>query len=366
MKSTQIRSVNCLKLRLPFDHGGTPPLFAGKPRSTLDTCLIRVELDNGCTGWGEAYAADLDAVSSIVRNRIAPLATGRDALDDALVPSLERALHLMGRSGPVVHGMSGLDIALWDIRGKLEGVPVHQLLGGARRYRIPAYASLLQYYGDTDAVKRNVSEAINDGYSQIKLHEKSPEAVTAARYVIGAETSLMVDVNCAWTFDEAVKELGRMAEAAPTWIEEPLWPPEDIGALTRLRQVTGVPVAAGENASSAHELLMSIQTGALDYVQPSAIKIGGLTALFAIARACASTPVTLAAHSAYFGPGFLATLHALAVHEQDVAIERIYCKLGFVPYGDTFPTRDGAFELTDRPGLGADPESALLDGPYVS
>ena len=296
---------------------------------------------------------------------MAPLAVGGDALDEGLVGSLDRALHLMGRSGPVVHALSGLDIALWDLRGKLEGVPVHTLLGPARRQRIPAYASLLQYYGDTDAVRRNVSKAVEDGYTQVKLHEKTAEAVAAARGIMGAAMPLMVDVNCAWSFDEAVVMIGQLAPFEPAWIEEPTWPPEDTAALARLRVATGIPIAAGENASSVHELLGDVSNRAVDHVQPSAIKAGGVTTLARLSRACTGTPVRLAPHSAYFGPGFLATLHVLAAHPADEPIERIYCALGHVPYRASVPIDGGSFPVPDRPGLGADPEPELLDGPFV-
>ncbi|SDI24437.1 mandelate racemase/muconate lactonizing enzyme family protein [Propionivibrio dicarboxylicus] len=365
MSSSLIKSVTCFQVRLPFDHGAPAPLFAGVARTTLDSGWIRIELADGTVGWGESYSADLDALSSIFRNRVAPLAEGRDALDPTLMPSLERALHLMGRSGPVIHALSGLDIALWDIRGKLAGVPVYELLGGGRRTTIPAYASLLQYYGNTDFVQRNVSRALNDGYQEIKLHEKTANAVNAARSVMSAEMPLMVDVNCAWTIEDAISVVREMAPSNPYWIEEPTWPPEDIRTLQALRSETEVLMAAGENASSVVELSNMVTSHAVDFVQPSAVKCGGLSALWKIAKQCESSSVRLAPHSSYFGPGFLATLHALAAHPQEVTVERIYCDLGFVPYRDLIPMKNGAFQLTDLPGLGADPEEDLIQGNFV-
>ncbi|HEX5866066.1 MAG TPA: mandelate racemase/muconate lactonizing enzyme family protein [Beijerinckiaceae bacterium] len=264
-----------------------------------------------------------------------------------------------------MHAVSGLDIALWDLRGKLQGVPVHSLLGGARRQRVPAYASLLQYYGDLEAVQRNVSRAVEDGFTQVKLHEKTVEAVAVTRSLIGERMPLMVDVNCAWSFDEAVGMIRQLASFEPTWIEEPIWPPEDTVALARLREETGIPIAAGENASSVHELLGSVAGRAVDFVQPSAIKSGGISTLASLSRATAEAPVRLAPHCAYFGPGFLATLHVLAVHPVDEPIERIYCSLGHVPYSAALPFDHGWFPVPDRPGLGADPEPELLNGPFV-
>ncbi len=352
-------------MRLPFDHGAAAPLFAGKPRTTLDSALIRVELEGGTVGWGEAYGADLPALASIVANRIAPLAIGRDALDATLGDSLARALHLMGRSGPVVHGLSGLDIALWDLRGKLEGVPVHGLLGGARRSWVPAYASLLQYYDDAEAIGRNVNAALADGYGAIKLHEKTVAAVALTRDCIGPDMPLMVDVNCAWGPDQAIDVVRQMQPSNPLWVEEPVWPPENLGALRALRDATPVAVAAGENASSVQELLDAIERRAVDYSQPSAIKVGGITALHRIALQCGDGPVKLAPHSAYFGPGFLATLHVLAAHAAPVTIERIWCHLGFVPYRNQLVLCDGGYDVPVGPGLGFDPDPELIAGPFV-
>ncbi|MES2280772.1 MAG: mandelate racemase/muconate lactonizing enzyme family protein [Pseudomonadota bacterium] len=365
MPSTTIRSVRSLQLRLPFDHGAPAPLFAGRPRTTLDSVLVRVELEGGLVGWGESYGADLASVQSVIKNRIEPLAVGRDASDALLTATLDRTLHNMGRSGLVTHALSGLDIALWDVRGKAAGKPVYELLGGARRTRIPAYASLLQYYGDTALIRANVRRAMDAGYSQIKLHEKTAEAVTAAREVMGSHMPLMVDTNCAWTADAAPGMVRQMQASKPLWVEEPIWPPEDMDALLALRRAVDVPLAVGENASSAYELSALIRSGACDYLQPSAIKCGGLSTLWAMSQQCAGTAVTCSPQSAFFGPGFLATLHVLAAQSQVAVVERLYCELGFTPFASTIPFHNGSFELTDRPGLGADPEDELLNGPFV-
>src|SRR3954462_11459425 len=101
----------------------------------------------------------------------------------AMTARFERALHNFGRSGPYVYALAGLDIALWDLRGKIEGMPVYALLGRPRRERVDVYASLLAYGGDLDHVKRNTTRALERGYRQIKLHEKTTEAIAASREV---------------------------------------------------------------------------------------------------------------------------------------------------------------------------------------
>ncbi len=360
MATVTIESVEAIPLSIPFDHWGPPPIFAGRPRTTMDAFLVRVTASNGVVGWGEAFWGAASAVKGALDDRVSPLARGQDVDDAELTPRLERVLHNLGRAGPVIHAISGLDIALWDIRGKLAGVPVHALLGGRRRQRVHAYASLLQYQGSVDLVRRNVARALERGYREIKLHERTPETVAAAREVAGADTPIMVDTNCAWLPEAATAAAMAMAPSKPFWVEEPIWPPEDFAAMAKLRRTTGVPQAAGENASGALDFRKMIEAGAVDYVQPSAIKISGLTALWRIATAAEADGVTCVPHAPFFGPGYLATLHVLAAKERESALERFFCDLALMPYDKTVPITSGGVDVPDTPGLGADPDPELM------
>jgi L-alanine-DL-glutamate epimerase-like enolase superfamily enzyme len=363
MAANKIVSVRCIPMRLPFHHWTNPPLFAGRPRDRLDSALVRVETADGAIGWGESYCVEPRAIVAVFETLVEPLAQGKDAGDDTLLPLIQRTLHNLGRSGPVVHAIAGLDIALWDLRGKREGVPVHQLLGGKHRSRIRAYASLLQYYGDAALLDRVVTRALGEGYMEIKLHERSADAVRAARHAAGAGVPVMVDTNCAWLPGEAPAAIGQMAQYAPSWIEEPLWPPEDHQALATLKAASPVPLAVGENASSAYELSTLIDRQAAHYVQPSVIKLG-LSAAWALSKQCEGGPVTCAPQVAFFGPGYLASLHLLAAQRAEVSLERLYVQLAHVPYGGTVPVVDGHVEVPDGPGLGAEPEACLASGSF--
>ncbi len=360
MATVTIDNIEAIPLSIPFDHWGPPPVFAGRPRTTMDALLVRVTASNGVVGWGEAFWGATATVVAALDERVSPLARGQDVNDAELTLRLERVLHNLGRAGPVIHAISGLDIALWDIRGKLAGVPVHALLGGARRQRIAVYASLLRYDGSVELVRRNVARALERGYRQIKLHERTAETVAATREVTGPDIPIMVDVNCAWLPDAATAAVTAMAPSKPFWVEEPIWPPEDFAAMAKLRQATGIPQAAGENASGALDFRKMIEAGAVDYVQPSVIKIGGITTLWRIATEAEADGVTCVPHVPFFGPGYLATLHVLAAKQRDSALERFFCDLAHMPYGKTVPIVDGHVEVPDGPGLGADPDPELM------
>jgi L-alanine-DL-glutamate epimerase-like enolase superfamily enzyme len=159
MPAVTIATIDTVALRIPLDTWAPPPAFAGRPRTHVEAQFVRVATSNGIVGWGEAYGSSGSTIPAAFDNWIRHLAIGQDATDKDLTARIERLLHGLGRSGAVIHALSGLDIALWDIRGKLEGVPVSTLLGGARRKRVEAYASLLQYGGSVEHVRRNRARA---------------------------------------------------------------------------------------------------------------------------------------------------------------------------------------------------------------
>jgi L-alanine-DL-glutamate epimerase-like enolase superfamily enzyme len=361
MPAPTIATIDTITLRIPLDTWAPPPQFAGKPRTHVDMLLVRVGTSNGVVGWGEAYGSSAPLIPAVFETWLKHLAIGQDATDAELTARLERLLHGFGRSGPVVHAISGLDIALWDIRGKLEGVPVCKLLGGSKRKRVEAYASLLQYSGSVEHVRRNVARALERGFRHIKLHERTAESVAAAREVAGPDIPIMVDTNCGWTAKEATAPVAAMAPSKPFWVEEPIWPPEDFESLAALRKATGVPLAMGENASGVLDFRKMVAAGATDFVQPSVVKIGGLTNLWRVASEAEKAGVTCVSHAFFFGPGYLATLHALAAKERTAPLERLFGDVGFTAYAKTVPVIGGAIDVPERPGLGADPEHELIE-----
>jgi L-alanine-DL-glutamate epimerase-like enolase superfamily enzyme len=241
-------------IAVPFSVDGEP-MFAGRPWTTLDTLLVRVTAEDGVVGWGEAFGhIAIPSTKAALDSVVAPLLVGADTTDIAsLIAETAKKLHLLGRSGPFIYALSGLDIALWDIAAKRERKPLYDLLGGLRQSRLPAYASLI-WYGDSALAARNAAAACAAGYRYIKLHEVSRESVLAARASCGAGVQIMLDTNCPWSGPEAVAIARSLAADGLFWLEEPVWPPEDFRTLAEARK-QGIRIAAGENCT----LLVSVE-----------------------------------------------------------------------------------------------------------
>ncbi|HEY4253178.1 MAG TPA: mandelate racemase/muconate lactonizing enzyme family protein [Roseomonas sp.] len=356
-----IKTVDVLPLALPLVPGASRSTFAGKVVDVARMNLVRVETTDGVVGWGEAFShAAWQPAAVALREVVAPLAVGRDESGiAALSLDLQRALHLFGRSGAVLYALSGLEIALWDIAGKRAGRSIASLLGGARRSLLPAYASLPRY-GDPAEVARNAAAAAARGYGSIKLHEIGEQQVAAARAAVGPEVALMMDTNCPWTVEEALAIADRVRPQRLLWLEEPVWPPEDAAGLARVRAGAGIAIAAGENAASPEECIAMMDAGAVDYIQPSVTKIGGIGAWMRVAGEAAARGVAVMPHSPYFGAGLLATLHMAAALPGDCLVEHMYRDLAANPFAAALQPRGGSFVLPDGPGLGCEPDPEVM------
>ena len=169
----------------------------------------------------------------------------------------------------------------------------------------------------------------------------------------------MVDTNCAWTPAEATAAVTAMTPSNPFWVEEPIYPPEDLDALARLRNATGIPMGVGENTSSLVDFRNIVTIGKADYVQPSLVKIG-ITTMARVAAEVERLGAVCTPNAFYLGPAYLAALHCVAVKEKTSPLERMFADFGFTPFAKTVPVIDGAIEVPRGPGLGADPEDELI------
>lgn len=354
----KITAVESILLTIPYRTGSALRVIAGRPAAGLNMLLVRIETDTGLTGWGEAFGhAVAPATRTVLDTIVAPMLLGRDARDIAAVmEDLQRRLHLLGRNGPVIYALSGVDIALWDLAGKTAGLPLYRLLGGALRETLPAYASLLRC-GSPEEVAASCRGALAQGFREIKLHEITVPAVQAARDTVGPEVVLTLDTNCPWSRDEAQAMIAALRPFDLHWLEEPLWPPEDYAGLAQLR-TTRMTIAAGENASQS-DFPRAFELGALDVVQPSVTKIGGISEMRRIIALAHEFGVRVVPHCPYLGPGFLASLH-LTVPLANAPVERLAVDLEASPFGDWIDARNGAMRVPQAPGLGADPDPALI------
>jgi L-alanine-DL-glutamate epimerase-like enolase superfamily enzyme len=353
----KIHDASAFHIAIPYSSSGD----RRHNRPTQDAVYIRLTLEDGTVGWGEAFGfASCEIAKFAFDTIVAPMVIGQAFADpESFVAGLWRRTQGMSRSGPIAHAISGVEIALWDLLGKTRKLPVYELLGGAKRRRLKAYASLLRI-GETDLIRAECEKALNLGYRQVKIHERTVEAGEAARSVIGPDMPLMMDTNCTWSVTEAEDMIPKLRHLDLTWLEEPIYPPDDYLALKMLRG-SGISIAAGENIGNVVHLRHAVALGALDIVQPSAAKMGGISALLEAARICRSGGVEFHPHSPIYGLGLMATLHVLASEEEDLSCEFFFTDLADCPIGPLHKPVDGHFEVPEGDGLGIEVDEDMLD-----
>ncbi|MSP05125.1 MAG: mandelate racemase/muconate lactonizing enzyme family protein [Acetobacteraceae bacterium] len=358
----KITALETWHTKIPFSQGSKPvELGAAVPPGQMHSFWLCVVTDSGLEGWGEGFGHScVPATRTAFDTQIGPAVLGQDARDiRGLFRRLNQQFHIFGRNGPITYALSALDIALWDLAGKAANQPIWRLLGGNSPGTLEAYASLLRY-GASEQVAEACSRAVTQGYKHIKLHEIFVPQITAARTAIGPDIKLMADVNCPWTVPQAIDMAQRLKHLNLTWLEEPVFPPEDHAGIARVRREGGIPISAGENTSNLHEFMAQFEKGALDNCQPSVIKVGGITAMIEIAALAKAYAVRMVPHCAYFGAGFLASLHVNTALAPDSPFERLFLDLEASPYHDAILAKGGRVNVPNGPGLGHDPDMDVL------
>jgi L-alanine-DL-glutamate epimerase-like enolase superfamily enzyme len=357
----KIRSVQVRVIEIPFDDGGPPKHKTPLTWNTLETVLVRVEDTDGNVGWGEAFGYFVaDAAASVIETRIKPLLEGSEVESiEQWNAGIQRQLHLFGRYGITMFAISGVDMALWDLRAKRGKQPLYALLGADAPKALSTYASLVRY-GTPELASATCERAVDEGYKDIKLHEIDMRVIDACHLAIAGRATMSVDVNCSWDHTAAVTNVDRLSQRdGVTWVEEPIFPPEDFTALASLRGAGKVPIAAGENWCTAVQFANAMDAGAVDYIQPSVSKVGGVTEFLRVVREAQSREVGVLPHSPYFGPGFLTTLH-LATASPMLQLEYLYVTPA-AELLDLTSLRTGAsLRLTDAPGIGQSPDEDVV------
>jgi L-alanine-DL-glutamate epimerase-like enolase superfamily enzyme len=358
-RAVKITAIRLDRLRLPLD----PPFRAAwdpVPRRHFDATLVRVQTDEGITGYGSGDTMDGFAAYQ-------DLFLGRDPRQIARhVRVIETISFHASRYWP-------LEAALWDIIGKASGQPVSALFGGALR-RIPAYAS----FGEARSPGERADAAVaakEAGFRAVKIRIGREDtaaglaAVRAAREAVGADLAIMVDLNQCWRMAgdisaaldlAAVRRLAvELAELDVLWLEEPL-PGADLAGLRALRERAGIRVAGGEMARTPAELLDALAADALDVLQPDVVLSVGLLRARTVAEIAMLRNRWFTPHTWTNGLGLLANLHVAAGVGGGPYLEFPYDPPGWtVQRRDFFlaaPVRvdaGGYLNVPDAPGLGA-------------
>jgi len=355
----KIASVVCQVLRVPS--------VEAKTAGTQDTVLIRIRTECGIEGVGEADASP-EVVKAVVdapfSHNIAcglrELLIGEDPRDTArLWDTMYRRTMYYGRRAVVVAAMSGVDMALWDIKGKASGQPIWQLLGGRHHTELPAYASIL--FGRDGAETRDIAQRWRDeGYRAVKFgwepmgqsEALDLELVRGARAGFGDDGTVLVDAGCVWDARTALDRARRFHEVGIGWLEEPLFP-DDIDGYVWLRDRSPVPIAAGEGECGRESFRPFIDRRALDVYQVDISRCGFTEAAFIRARVeeigarlcnhCYTSPLTVAASLHWLSTCKDAFLFEDCVEDSPLRHELTLEKVQSV---------NGWIEVPERPGLG--------------
>lgn len=248
------------------------------------TCLVRLETDNGLVGWGEAHAPYAPKVTqTLILDLFAPLILGHDLMaSEVLWESMYSAMRLRGHNtGFTMEAMAGIDIALWDLRGQITQLPIYALLGGPYRTSIPTYASGLP--GLRDAEKQAKAQTyLDEGYTAMKLAigrqslEEDLATVAAVASTIGDKAHLLVDAHGAYDLSTAI-QVGREFERLGVyWFEDPLMP-EDHSGYAELSRALDIMVVAGETECNRYQFRDRLASRSVDVILPDICRAGGIT-----------------------------------------------------------------------------------------
>jgi D-galactarolactone cycloisomerase len=339
--------------------------------------LVRITTEDGCVGWGEAYGHPW-AVRSVITSVLTPILLGQDALaSERLWEATYNTTRDHGQKGTVLGAISAIDIALWDIKGKVTGLPVYRLLGGGFRDALTPYATgLYLTHGQTlESLADEARRYVDEGFTAMKMKvgfgiEEDTRRVRAVREAIGPRIRLMVDANHAYPAFLAIK-LGRAIEGCDVfWFEEPV-APEDLAGYLQVKAALDIPIAGGEAEFTRFGFRELLSRRAVDIVQPDLCQAGGLTEGKKIAAMAEAwfipcfphvwgTAVGLAAglHFAASLPDCPASLNATGpLLEFDRTSHPLRDRVVRDPIG----LRDGVVPVPQGPGLGIEIDESALE-----
>lgn len=376
MAGSTITDVRAAWLRCPIPEDQQHVSDFGRI-TCFDMTLVSVHTEDGQVGYGESKAAVGSAggcasIVACVEHDLKPLLLGQDARRITrlwetmycgpraeLALSRGRAMPNLGRRGLTIAAMSGVDMALWDLRARVHGVPLVELLGGACRDEMPAYAS--GGWADASGIGAQLAGYVTHGFGAVKMRvgamdrnvEESIDRVRAARAGVGPDVKIMADAHGTMSVPEARRFCAGVEECGLAWFEEPCGA-DDLAGIGHVRSFTSVPIALGESMFTRFEVRDAIEHGAIDVVQPDTAIIGGVTETMRIARLCETHQLALAPHLWGSALSFMAGLHVAFASPAAMILEYA---LGANPMlrelvEDPPAPSDGRFAAPTAPGLG--------------
>lgn len=364
----KIVNVETIPLSFPLE---VPARDATGVWNSWDTVIVKITASGGTVGYGEigpVHGGGVRVFKTLVDERLKPLLLGKDPTEREKLFETMRgkgtAAYAFGEKGAVISAIAGIDIALWDLTGKILKTPVYNLLGGRVFDRIPAYASGFFGKGGRPLTPGECSEEAkryaDQGFKGVKMkigygRKQDLQNLEAVRKALGPELGIMVDANQGFTVPQ-VMSLARDLEAFDlTFMEEPV-SIHDIEGMAHLSATFPIPIAAGENYYTRYEFRELFTKRAVAVVQPDIIHAGGITETKKIGSMAQAFGVALSPHI-HATVGVAASIHLLASSPHTLAAEYITSggsyDLRRVLYGDAYLVdKDGYIHVSDEPGLG--------------
>lgn len=361
---SSIKSISAHSLRYPEPHDH------GKPRCIT---LARIESTDGAVGWGEGisqFPESALATKIVIEQGYAPLLVGEGALDiDRLWDRMLARTWWYGPQGIAAFGASAVDMALWDLKGRILGQPVCDMIGGRRHERVSAMASIHLNMTDLDWTLNEFQLFRDQGYRIVKGGwGKQPSAVFGldrqrdlefarrVREVIGPELELVFDVLGArvkWDLPTAIQRFHDLEPYRLKWIEEPL-PPHDLVAHRQLKAAVSTAIGTGEQEWTTHGYKLLIESGGVDVVQMDSGRIHGITGCLKVIKLIESANLLFTAHTWSSALSTAASVHLLASSDRGLTMD-------FKPHespmqhelvSDPWIQEGGYVYVRNQPGLG--------------
>ena len=361
----KITDIEVVELRVPGWRGLT---FDG----SYDNCVVRVKTDEGMMG-----IAEVDSVPSVIKAIVEAKRSHTHAMGlkevllgrnpsnvEALWDEMYDATSYYGRRGAVIHAISAIDIALWDLRGKAQGKPLHALLGKTRRDRLLAYGTVYPLGETPDAVRKNIDRGLKLGLKAIKIVadpfwrddlELTAKLIRTARDHVGKDVALMVDAATAWArAEDGLPLMPLFKEHGFAWVEAPL-PLDDLEGHARF-QGFGVPIGGGDlGLTTCAEYREMFDIGKIDIAQPDVTMVGGITELMRLAALARKLGKRVVTHGYKSNITIAANLAFLSQHDDEESCEYSTSQspLRWTLTNESFPIGpDGRIAIPQGPGLG--------------